>query len=363
MKNSTKISLILIALALAGTLTYFLWLKPALSTPISAPLTLPTQAPAQTQSNQETAGNTQTQTADQSNIQAPSNLPEVPIFIQPTPQPKAEPVCGKETEWLVLAVGIDYQGDGYLYGLADVIRVLRIDFVNMTVNMIALPRDLLVEAPPGRFTAPDPYKLNQGYLFGTPGMGHYLGTGEGAGALAEVIQYNFGLTVDHYGVINFDTFAKFIDAIGGVEVNLPGPVYDDELGSFPAGVQTLNGERSLALARIREGYSDAFRVDNQTLILRGVLNKLLKPNVLVRIPSLLDQFSTAFLTDLSLGEIASLGTCFLRHFEGGNLRTFSEPQELLTADRVFIPTIDKEGFVYRWDLDLIDWMYSSLLNN
>ncbi len=361
MNPSNKTILIFILLIIAVTFLYFLWIKPLLYEPISSPLSLPTRAPTHTQPNQETAVNPQAQTTDERDPQSPSNLPEVPVFAQPTPQPEAEPVCGKEAEWLVLAVGIDYRGDGYLYGLADVIRVLRIDFVNMTVNMIALPRDLLVEAPPGRFTAPDPYKINQAYLFGTPGMGHYRGTGEGAGALAEVIQYNFGLTVDHYGVINFDTFAKFIDAIGGVQVDLPSPVYDDKLGSFPSGVQTLSGERALALARIREGYSDSFRVDNQTLILRGVLNKLIKPDVLVRIPSLLDQFSTTFLTDLSLGEIASLGTCFLRNFDDGDLKTFSVPKELLSADRVFIPTIDKEGFVYRWDQNLIDWMYQSLL--
>lgn len=86
-------------------------------------------------------------------------------------------------------VGIDYRGDGYLYGLADSIRLIRIDFVNMTVNMVALPRDLIVEAPEGRFTAPDPFKINQAYLFGTPGMGHYLGSGLGAGALSEVIYF------------------------------------------------------------------------------------------------------------------------------------------------------------------------------
>ncbi len=88
----------------------------------------------------------------------------------------------------------------------------------MKVNMVALPRDLLVEAPEGRFTEQNPMKINQAYLFGTPGWGGYLGEGIGANSLAEVIRYNFGVTPQHYAVVNFDTVINFIDAIGGVEV-------------------------------------------------------------------------------------------------------------------------------------------------
>jgi polyisoprenyl-teichoic acid--peptidoglycan teichoic acid transferase len=257
-------------------------------------------------------------------------------------------------------VGIDYRGDDYLYGLADVIRVIRVDFVNMTVNMVALPRDLIVEAPEGRFTAPDPYKINQAYLFGTPGFNRYLGTGLGGGALAEVIQHNFGVPIDHYGVINFQTFIDFIDAIDGVEVDLPGPVAGPD-GGFSAGPQTLNGERALTLARIREGYGDAFRVRNQTLIMRAVLNKLIRPAYMVQVPALLDQFSGAFLTDLSIEQLGGLGVCFLRNFDSKNLNTFEAPSDLLTAGREFIPTLNGNAFVYRWDEQFLNWLYQSLL--
>jgi len=311
---------------------------------------------------------TSAEEGEQVQLQPPSNLREVPIFTRPSSKPDAEsasgkeakPVCGKDAEWILLMVAIDYRGDDYLYGLADVIRVIRVDFVNMTVNMVALPRDLMVEAPKDRFTVPDPYKINQAYLFGTPGMDHFAGSGLGAGALAEVIQFNFGVPIDHYGVINFDTFVRFIDAIGGVEVNLPGPVAGPG-GGFPTGRQSLNGERALTLARIRTGYNDAFRVNNQTLILRAVLNKLIKPAYWTQVPSLLDEFGGTFLTDLSVEQLTSLGVCFLRNFDSSNLKSFAPPTDLLTADRAFIPTLNNFAFVYRWDEALIEWMYQSLL--
>ena len=319
--------------------------------PISEPLILPTMAVGPVEGEEAVV------------VQPPSNLEKQPLLVEPTLEAGKEPVCGDEVTWNVLLIGIDYSDPEYTYGLADVIRVLRVDFVEMNVNMVALPRDLLVEAPEGRFTEQNPMKINQAYLFGTPGWGGYLGEGIGANSLAEVIRYNFGVTPQHYGVVNFDTVINFIDAIGGVEVNLPQGVEDPNpgLGSFPAGPQTLSGERALALMRIRTNYSDAFRVSNQTLVMKAILNKLMQPSSLVKVPSLLNQFSEAFLTDLSVDQIASLGMCFLRNFELDNLRSAQIPDDLVTADRLYIPSLDGESFVYRWNQSTVDWIHQNLL--
>lgn len=352
-KPSQKKTLKTVLIVLGGViillvLLFFLWIRPAIIRPISEPLALPTRV-------------TSIEEVEEAQLEPPSNLTTLPIFTRQTPEPDAEPVCGQDAEWIVLMVGIDYLGDGFLYGLADVIRVIRVDFVNMTVNMVALPRDLIVEAPEDRFTVPDPYKINQAYLFGTPGMDHYLGSGLGAGALAEVIQYNFGVPIDHYGVINFETFVNFIDTIGGVDVDLPGPVSDPILGDFSAGVQTLTGEQALALSRIRRNYGDAFRVSNQTLIMRAVLDKLIRPAYWVQVPQLLDKFNDGFLTDLSVEQLGGLGVCFLRNFDTSNLKTFEPPPDLLTGGSAFIPSLNNYAFVYRWDETLIDWVHEALL--
>ena len=330
---------------------YLVWIRPSLQKPISAPLVLPTMAVGPGEGEEAAA------------VQPPSNLEKMPVFVEPTTESGKEPVCGDEAAWNVLLVGIDYSDPQYTYGLADVIRLVRVDFVEMKVNMVALPRDLLVEAPEGRFTEQNPMKINQAYLFGTPGWGGYLGDGIGANSLAEVIRYNFGITPQHYAVVNFDTVIEFIDAIGGVEVNLPQGVSDPnpELGSFPAGPQILSGERALALMRIRTNYSDAFRVSNQTLVMRGILNKLMQPESLVKVPTLLNQFSDAFLTDLSIDQIASIGVCFLRNFELDNLHDAQIPDDLLTVDYAFIPSLNSTSYTYRWDQRTVDWIHQILL--
>ena len=350
-KTRTIILIALAALLLVTLLVYFLWFRPSVTSPISAPLSLPTRVPTV-----ENAENSQSDL-----VEGPSNLPAVPVFVRHTKVPLAKPVCGDDLVWTVLLVGIDYRGEGYTYGLADIIRLVQIDFVEMTVSMVPLPRDLIVEVPEGRFTVPDPFKINQTYLFGTPGMGGFVGSGGGAGGLAEAIQYNFGVTVDHYGVINFETFINIIDAIGGVEVDLPVAISGGSLGNFPAGVQTLDGERALALARIRYGYGDSFRISNQTIILRAVLKKMSKPAMLLKVPDLLQEFSGGFLTDLSVDQLTSLGICSLRHFDTQNLHAFEVPQDLLTGGSGYIPTLNNNAFVYRWDEAFVAWIHESLL--
>lgn len=340
---------VLIAVVLMFVAVYFVWARPAIQKPLSAPLALPTM---------------ELGLGAESDLKPPTNLEAVPVFVEPELQfNNEEIVCGNEQAWNVLLVGIDYRGENYLYGLADVIRVARVDFVNMKVNMIALPRDLVVEGPEGRFTEPNPMKINQAYLFGTEGWKGYAGGGNGANSLAEVIRYNFGVTPHHYAVVDFQTVINFIDAIGGVELDLPQAVFDPDpnLGSFPAGPQTLNGERALALMRIRTNYSDSFRVGHQNMVIRAIVNKLAQPAMLVKIPGLLDQFKGGFLTDLSVEQIASLGMCFLKNFDTSNLKSAQIPQELLNSGRVYIPSLNGESFVYRWDQRTVDWIHQNLL--
>ena len=377
-KTFLWIALSLLGLGIIGLLLgYFLWFKPGISKPLAETLSLPTDrvdmsGSPEASADTPTGADPNAGEVDPSATQSVSGQPadpsptptkDVPVYIKPTIPANKEPICGKESEWIVLLVGIDYQGEGYLYGLADVIRLARIDFINGTINMIGIPRDLLVDVPQESLNVQGPIKINQGYLFGTEGMGHYSGTGYGAGSLAEVIQYNFGIRADHYAVINFDTFVKFIDAIGGIEVDLPQAVTDPEFGNYPAGKQWLSGVRALKLARIRTLYSDAFRVSNQTIIMRAVLNKMMTPSMILKVPGLLIRFKDAFLTDLSIEQLTSLGLCFLNKFDTRNLQTYAVPSELIKADSVYIPTLSNKAFVYRWDERLITWLHDTLVSD
>lgn len=338
--------LVLLGLALILVALYFSWFKPMILKPLGATLSVPQIS---------VATNTVAPIQDTA-----TNVPTVTNTPEHTPTPTKPPVCGEEAVWHVLMVGTDTSGYHFSAGLADVIRIARVDFTEMKVDMLALPRDLLVNAPEGLFKEENPMKINQGYLFGTSGWTGSPEGSNGAVTLAQVIHANFGVTIDHYMVVNFTGVEEFIDAIGGVTVDLPQGVYppNPSFCCFDPGLQTLSGERALDLMRIREGYSDSFRVGNQSVVMKGLLKQMLDPSMILKIPDLIKAFNNSFLTDLSIEQLVSIGSCFLKNFETDNLTSEQVPEELITADWEYIPTLFGNSYIYRWDQRLIDWIHN-----
>lgn len=230
------------------------------------------------------------------------------------PSPTPAPLCGGPATLTIIAIGSDNRSTGYLYGLADVVRVARVDFVNARVTVVDLPRDIWVEIP----GISDHYgithgKLNQAYLYGNPGMGYYDGPSQGPGLLARTVYENFGVRADNYVAIDMQTFVKFVDALGGIDIYLPEDVdgkpidaKTENMGYFYAGQQHLSGAQTLRLARIRKKYNNFKRASNQDLILCAMKDKALSPDVLPRVPQILAAFKDSIQTDLSLEQLSQL---------------------------------------------------------
>jgi len=325
-------------------------LGPQLELPTYTPTTqqsLPTLQPTDTETNRgETEENEQ-----------PTLTEAVVASATPMPTPTAtpEPLCGGPPVMYILGIGAD--SDDYLYGLADVMRIARFDFVTPKVTILSMPRDLWVEIP----EISDHYdithgKLNQSYLYGNPGMGYYDGPGAGPGLLARTLDLNFGLRVDHYGAVNMIAFEKIIDRLGGVDIYLPTDVDGhpkedsnaEDMGYFYAGQNHFNGSQALRFARIRNKYNDFVRQDNQSLVLCAIKDKLLSPSVLPHIPGIVSDFRGEVLTDLSPQQVSQLA-CLLPKLSRENLIFASFPQEILEPGRVFSPQINDYTFILNVD--------------
>ncbi|QRN83815.1 LCP family protein [Chloroflexota bacterium] len=305
--------------------------------PLGDPLDLPTDQTSEAQDNH------------------PPQSTEKPVDEGPPP------VCGDVDEMTILVVGTDFRGSNYLYGLADVIRIVHIDFTIPQVNIVALPRAILIKDPGPNLEVDAPVLLNQTYLFGTQGMGHFSGTGYGAGALAEALQTNFGVSVDNYLVINFSAFQNFIDSIGGITVTLPQSVDAEPAATFPAGTQWLTGEKALILARNRKNSSDNIRIDYQSLIIQGILERLSDPTVYANLPDVIDAFSNVVLTDVTPAQIQS-GLCMISEVDPATFQYFNPGDDLITYGRNYIPTVSKEMDVFFWNQDLVEWIQESLIS-
>ena len=254
-----------------------------------------------------------------------------------------QPMCGGPAVMNILAIGSDARGNHYLYGLADIMRLVRVDFVNARVSILEVPRDLWVEIP----EISDHYdithgKLNQAYLYGNKGLGYYDGPGEGPGLLARTLNLNFGARPDHYIAVNMLTFEAIVDAIGGIDIYLP---YEISVRSpanpkgfaIPPGQHHIDGETALWVARIRQ-YHTFGRAENQNIVMCALRKKLLSPALVPAIPQLVKDFQRYVQTDLSPAQINQLG-CLATQMKGANVVFASFPISLFKNAKTFDPQL------------------------
>jgi LCP family protein required for cell wall assembly len=278
-------------------------------------------------------------------------------------------LCSGPATMTILLIGSDERSNDYLYGLADSIRVVRVDFTNPGVKMVDIPRDLWVEIP----GISDHYgithgKLNQAYFFGNPGMGYYDGPGEGPGLLARTLDQNFGLQVDHYLAVDMTTFVKMIDTIGGIEVYLDSEIdlNSNRDGADPhlvleAGSNQLDGMQALKLARNR--YPSTFqRARNQSIVLKGLRAKVLNPAMIPEIPKLIAQFSSSVQTDLSPNDINKL-VCLARSITSENTQMLEFAENMFTSESTFDPYRNVNTFTLGADFDLIRSYFNDFIIN
>lgn len=266
-------------------------------------------------------------------------LPSATEEILLTPTPTIEPVCGGPPSLNILVAGV--ASNSYLYGLADAVRVARIDFQTQEVSVLALPRDLWVQIPGLGSRGINAGKLNQAYFYGTEGMGYYSGSGYGSGLLAETLLLNYDYRADRYLAVNLNSFRRIIDALGGIDVYLSQPVYkkvfDQPKIFLNAGSHHLNGKEAEMLARHRITIGDLGRIDHQTIILKAVAAKLLSPSGIAAIPALVEQLKSNVQTDLSPSDISQL-VCLasmLDYQEDIHFETI--PDEFMIEQMVFDP--------------------------
>ncbi|NJC95462.1 MAG: LytR family transcriptional regulator, partial [Anaerolineae bacterium] len=272
-----------------------------------------------------------------------NNVTSTPSEIPQTATSTPQPACGGPAAMNILVVGSDARGDHYLYGLADAIRLVRVDFVNKRLAILEVPRDLWVDIP----GISDHYnitqgKMNQAYLYGNKGLGYYHGPGEGPGLLARTLDLNLGAHPDHYLAVNMITFRNIVDAVGGIDVYLPYGISvrskENPKGfAIPPGQHHIDGETALWIARIRQ-YNVFTRAENQNIVMCALRKKILSPAIVPAVPELITTFQRYVQTDFSPEQINQLA-CLASQIHGGDVVFASFPIELFKSVKQYDPQL------------------------
>lgn len=218
----------------------------------------------------------------------------------------------------VLVLGIDQRQNERGPWRTDTMILLSADPRTQTAAMLSIPRDLWVEIPGIRDTEGNPVieRINTANVFGD--IRDYPGGGP---ALAmRTVEYNLGVPVDYYVMVNFTAFENLIDTIGGIDVVVPQDIYDPtypdgangyEPFSIKAGPQHLDGRTALKYARTRHTPgSDFDRARRQQQVILAIRDKVLRfemlPTLLMRAPELYANFRDSVKTNLTLEQAIGL---------------------------------------------------------
>ena len=193
--------------------------------------------------------------------------------------------------YTILVSGVDDHNGG-----SDTNILVAVDAANDAIYGVSIPRDTkaIIDG--------DAHKINYAYNSG------------GMSLMADVITEQLGLPVDYTVQVDLQGFVAIVDAIGGVEFDVPIDMhyedpYQDLYIHINKGLQRLSGEDALKVVRFREGYAsqELGRMNTQQAFLKAAAKQTLTPANLDKIDDFVKIFQSYVETDLTLGNLAWLG--------------------------------------------------------
>lgn len=216
-----------------------------------------------------------------------------------TPEEEVQP----DEPFYMLIMGIDkseeransaaFAGDTFR---SDSMILTRVDPQQKTVTLVSIERDTYVD-----IEGYGPNKINAAAAYG------------GAALTVKTIEEFAGVDISHYVAIDFDGFKEAVDALGGIEVDVPMTIDDPQAGGrVEAGEQTLNGDQALILCRSRHAYDnygsgDYYRMANQRMVMGAIAKKLLASDP-VTMANTISSMAGYITTDFNVEDIVSIAT-------------------------------------------------------
>lgn len=227
------------------------------------------------------------------------------------------------------------------FSRADSIMILTIDNVNKKLKVTSLLRDMLVS-----IEGHGEEKLNHSFAYGGP-----LKT-------IETIENNFGIKIDNYIIIDFNSFRKIVDTLGGITVDIKdyevselnkyildsGGSKNDLISS--SGTYTLNGYQALSYARIRKvGDGEYERSSRQRTLINLTLSKI-KNSSPIKIAQIVKDLFPYISTNVNIGDALNYSLTTLSIYsKNSSLEQFRLPVDNIARERLY-PT---KGWIFVLD--------------
>lgn len=246
-----------------------------------------------------------------------------PGEVTPTSIPAQAPQLQDDDRITILMMGIDRRPGEPFISRTDTMMLVSFNPQTESVSVLSVPRDLYVVIP-GRGRD----RINTAFVYGAQGNN----PAGGAELAMRTVEYNLGVPVDHYVMLDFNAFVRAVDAIGGIDVDVPYDINDPTFPDMnygydplyiPAGEHHFDGLTALKYARTRHQDNDFYRARRQQQVLLAVRSKAMSlgpAEMLRQAPFLYQQLEEGIRTDLSLEQIVALANA-LKDVQEDGIRT------------------------------------------
>lgn len=197
----------------------------------------------------------------------------------------------------LLLIGVDdsearMQGDSH--SRSDALLVATFNPEEKSVKLLSIPRDSYVYIPKVGYKD----KINHAHAFG------------GTHAAIESVEEMLDIPIDYYVKMNFNAFIEVVDALGGIEVDVPyNRLEKDENDKnsiqLTKGLQVLDGRHALALARTRKLDSDIERGKRQQMILQSIIKEMVSVKSISKYGDVIEAVGDNMKTDMTFKEMTS----------------------------------------------------------
>ena len=218
-------------------------------------------------------------------------------------QPDARPWDGDQPV-NVLIMGLQI-GGASTNPLTDSLMVASYHPRKGTVSLLSIPRDLYVDVP-----GYGSRRINEAFQLGGPNEAMLT------------VQQNLGIPVNYYALISYAAFARLIDDVGGVTVDVPRDIDDptfpaeDEIAFEPfritKGSHHLDGREALRYARTRHTDTDFGRAERQQQVLMALKGQMMRPANILKLGVILRDARQTVRTSFPFDQAAGLGLKALR---------------------------------------------------
>ncbi len=195
----------------------------------------------------------------------------------------------------IMVMGVDRRSDDV--GRSDTLMTVTINKTQGKAEILSLPRDTRVAIEDNGYD-----KINHAYAYG------------GSSLTRKTVESLLGVPMDYYILIDVKAFERIIDAMDGVDIDVEKRMYyedpwDDNGGlviDLYPGMQHMDGEKAIQYVRYRDGEGDIGRISRQQHFMKAVMEKMLSPSILPKLPQLMEEVRSAVETDMPLTEMVSL---------------------------------------------------------